>query len=151
MGKSRDPLRKIEFGCVRARRANPSMVQRAARARGTNGLERSGLVKLPEQPLLLASFVEFSEHLVGPAQAFPAPEVTAFGIELAAVDAPAGPRRRLGLSARPGDLRDVPMGVAVERDKRDPVGLSDLTERIAAAEGRFNCDAFWMGADCADT
>ena len=72
-----------------------------------------------------------------PIQAGAAPEVTAIDIERAAVDAAAGAWRSLGLGARSGDLGDMPAGVAVERDERDPVGLGDPAERVTAAEGRL--------------
>jgi hypothetical protein len=109
-------------------------------------VERSGLVKLPEQPLLLASLVMFSEHLIRPAQALPAPEVTALGIELAAVDAAAGALGSELLNALLRDLGDVLMRVPVQRDERDLVGVSDLAEGVAAAEGRLELHTLGMPA-----
>jgi hypothetical protein len=75
-----------------------------------------------------------------------APEVTAVTIEAAAIDAPAGARRSLGLGARSGDLGDMPVGVAVEGDEREVVRLGDLAERRAAAEGRLELRSLGMPA-----
>ena len=89
---------------------------------------------------------KFSEDLLRVIEADAAPEVAAVGIESAAIDAPAGARRSLGLGARSGDLGDMPAGVAVERDERDPVGLGDPAERVTAAEGRLELLALRMPA-----
>ena len=72
-----------------------------------------------------------------------APEVTAVGIELAAIDAPAGTRRDQGVGAHMGDLGNMPVGVAV---KRNPVGLGDPAERVPAAEGRLELSALGVPA-----
>ena len=56
------------------------------------------------------------------------PEVTAVGIEPAAIDEPADTRRDLGLGARLGDLGDMPVGMTVECRERDAVGVGDQAE-----------------------
>jgi hypothetical protein len=95
---------------------------------------------------LRASFVEFPEDLVRPIKAGPAPEVTAVSIQLTAVDAAAGTRRVLALDAGVGDLGDMVVGMAVERHERELVGLRDLPERVAAAQGRFKRRTLGMPA-----
>jgi hypothetical protein len=78
-----------------------------------------------------------------------APEVAAVGIEPAAIEAPAGAWRRLGLGARSGDLENMPVGMAVERDEQELVGLRDLPERVTPAEGDLEFRALRMPAGSA--
>jgi hypothetical protein len=74
----------------------------------------------------------------------PASEVATVGIEPATIDTTAGPWRHLELSARSGDLGNMPVNVAVEGDEGDTVVVGDLAERVTAAEGRLERLALGM-------
>jgi hypothetical protein len=76
-----------------------------------------------------------------------APEITAVGVEPAAIDAVAGAWRDLGLGAHSGNLGDMPVDMPVERDEREVVGLGDLAERVTAAQRRLQHLTFGMPAD----